>query len=371
MKTPFLTISLVFFAIVILISFASFRDNDNPSEINSSYESRFLKLSQKASLAQNLNAFEKLEKETEYELTYGWRDYKANGYYLTFSISKQQLSDAEAEFGYSLEELERYLEDGLEKMREEMMVYLEEFTRQQIENGKHSQYILIEKVDAKKFNLKLSVPTPLSEKVKPEFERIKDKLAKEQNAYFKKIRKEQKKLEKAFLEKRGFRVVGDRIEVNYSLCVRRNRLRVKQVVEQMMKLKKKMSLRQLLFLMTAFIQEIKYEIPPFKENNRIIAGFWVPPKVLINNLGDCDSKGVTFASMWTNFKNYPLVLIKIPDHLFVGLAIPSVGRDKITINGLSYTLIEVTGPDKMPPGLITNYSHFYLEGGQFRYELIR
>jgi hypothetical protein len=256
-------------------------------------------------------------------------------------------------------------------MREEMIIYLEEYTRQQIEKSKYSQYILIEKIDAKKFKLKLSVPTPLSKKVKPEFERIKNKLAKEQNAYFKKIRKEQKKQEKAFLEKRGFRVVGDKIEVNYSLCVRKNRLRVKQVVEQMRQLKKKMSLRQFLFLMSAFIQEIKYGIPPFKENNRLIAEFWVPPKVLVNNLGDCDSKGVTFASMWTNFKNYPLVLIKIPDHLFVGLAIPSVGRDKITINGLNYTLIEVTGPDKMPPGLITNYSHFYLEGGQFRYELIR
>jgi len=365
MKTPFLSISLVFFAIISLILFASFMGNDNPSENHSSGKSKLLQLNQKTSMAQSLNAFEKIDKETDYELTYGWRDYKADGYYVTFSISKQQLSDAEEEFGYYPEELEKYLEDDLEKMREEMIVYLEEYTRRQIEKSKYSQYILIEKIDAKKFKLKLSVPTLLSKKVKPEFERIKDKLTKEQNAYYKKIRNEQKRKEKAFLEKRGFRVLGDRFEVNYSLCIRENRLRVKQVVEQMKQLKKKMSLRQMLFLMSAFIQEIKYGI------NKLIAEFWVPPKVLVNNFGDCDSKGVTFASMWKNFKNYPLVLIKIPDHLFVGLAIPSVGTDKITINGLSYTLCEVTGPDKMPPGMITNYSHFYLEGGHFRYELIR
>jgi len=345
--------------------------NDNPSDNNSSGKSELRQLDQKTSIAQSLNAFEKLDKETDYELTYGWRDYGGDGYYVTFSISKQQLSDAEGEFGYYPEELEKYLEEDLEKMTEQMMVYLEEFTRRQIEKSKYSQYILIEKIDTKKFKLKLSVPTPLSKNVKPEFDRIKDKLAKEQNAYFKKIRKKQKKKEKAFLENRGFRVLGNRIEVNYSLCVRKNRLRVKRVVEQMKQLKKRMSLRQMLFLMSAFIQEIKYGIPPFKENNRLIAGFWVPPKVLVDNLGDCDSKGVTFACMWKNFKNFPLVLIKIPDHLFVGLAVPSVGTDKITINGLSYTLCEVTGPDKMPPGLITNYSHFYLEGGQFRYELIR
>jgi len=371
MKTPFLSISSVFFAIISLIFLLFFVGNGNPSDHNSSDKSKFLHLNQKASITQSLNIFEKLDKETDYELTYGWRDFKGDGYYVTFSISKQQLSDAEEEFGYYLEELEKYLEDDLEKMRDEMMIYLLEFTRREIENSKYSQYILIEKIDAKKFKLKISVPTPLSKKVKPEFERIKDKLAKEQNAYYKKIRKEQKKKEKAFLENRGFRVVGDRIEVNYSLCVRKNRPRIKQAVEQIKKLKRKMSIRQLLFLISAFVQEIKYGIPPLSENNKLIAGFWVPPKVLINNLGDCDSKGVAFASMWTNFRNYPLVLIKIPNHLFVGLAIPSTGKDKITINGLSYTLCEVAGPDKMPPGLITNYSHFYLEGGQFRYERIR
>jgi len=290
---------------------------------------------------------------------------------MTFSVSKQQLSDAEEEYGYDPDELEKYLDENYEKMRKEMMIYLEEFARRLIERSKFPQYILIEKIDAKKFRVKISVPSALYEEVKAASEKIKDKLTAEEDAYLIKIDKEQKKKEKAFLEKRGFRVIGDSIGVDYSRCVRNNRPRVKNVVERMKKMKKRMSLRQLLFLMSAFIQEIKYGIPAFKENNKIIAGFWVPPKVLVYNLGDCDSKGVTFASMWTNFKRYPLILIKIPNHLFLGLAIPSIGRDEITINGLSYTLCEVTGPDKIPPGLITNYSRFYLEGGRFKYELIK
>jgi len=371
MKTPFLPILLIFFALISLILLASFLGNDNPSNSNSSRRLNFLHLNQKIGANQSLNIFEKIEKETGYELTYGWRDYGGDGYSMTFSISKQQLSDAEEEFGYYPEELEKHLEESFEKMREEMITYLQEFTRRQIEKSKYPQYILIEKIDAKKFKLKISVPSALYEEVKAASEMIKDKLGIEENTYFKKIEKEQKKKEKAFLKRRGFRVIGDRIEVDYSLCVRNNRPRIKKVVERMKKIKKKMSLRQLLFLMSAFIQEIKYGTPPFEENNKIIAGFWVPPKVLVNNFGDCDSKGVAFASMWTNFKRYPLILIKIPNHLFLGLAIPSIGRDEITINGLSYTLCEVTGPDKIPPGLITNYSRFYLEGGRFRYELIR
>ena len=344
---------------------------DNISNNSSMAKSNFLNLNQKIGSKQSLNIFEKIDIETGYELTYGWRDYRGDGYTMTFSVSKQQLSDAEEEYGYDPDELEKYLDENYEKMRKEMMIYLEEFARRLIERSKFPQYILIEKIDAKKFRVKISVPSALYEEVKAASEKIKDKLTAEEDAYLIKIDKEQKKKEKAFLEKRGFRVIGDSIGVDYSRCVRNNRPRVKNVVERMKKMKKRMSLRQLLFLMSAFIQEIKYGIPAFKENNKIIAGFWVPPKVLVYNLGDCDSKGVTFASMWTNFKRYPLILIKIPNHLFLGLAIPSIGRDEITINGLSYTLCEVTGPDKIPPGLITNYSRFYLEGGRFKYELIK
>lgn len=371
MRTPFLPIVLVLSSLISLIILASLLGSDNPSYYNSSGTSNFLNLNQKIGPSQSLNIFEKIEKETGYELTYAWRDYKGDGYSMSFSISKQQLSAAEEEFGYYPEELEKYLEESYERMREEMISYLEEFARRQIERSKYPQYILIEKIDGRKFKLKISVPSALYDEVKAASEIIKDKLAVEENDYLKKIEKEQKKKEKAFLEDRGFNIIGGSIGVDYSFCVRNNRPRVEKVVERMKKIKKKMSLSHLLFLMSAFIQEIGYGIPPFIENNKIIAGFWVPPKVLVNNFGDCDSKGVTFASMWTNLKRYPLILIKIPNHLFIGVAIPSLGRDEITINGLSYTLCEVTGPDKIPPGLITNYSRFYLEGGRFRYELIR
>jgi hypothetical protein len=124
-------------------------------------------------------------------------------------------------------------------------------------------------------------------------------------------------------------------------------------------------------LMLAFIQKIRYGLPPLKEKDKVILEFWVPPKVLVNNYGDCDSKGVAFASMWTTFKKYPFILIKIPKHLFVGVAIPSIGGEGFVINGIRYTLLEVTGPDLIPPGLITQYSHFYLQSGKYRYELIQ
>jgi len=132
-----------------------------------------------------------------------------------------------------------------------------------------------------------------------------------------------------------------------------------------------LNIQQFLSFLLSYIQEIRYGIPPLMENGKYIMGFWVPPKVLINNFGDCDSKGVTFASMWINFKKYPILLIRIPKHLFIGLAVPSFSEEGVTINGLRYTLCEVTGPDKLPPGMIAPYSQLHLEGGNYSYELIR
>lgn len=331
----------------------------------------FFRLKQENGTAQNLNSFERIDAGTAFELTYGWMDYERGSHFVKFLISKKVLREAEDEFGYYEEGLEKFAEESVGRMRKEMIIYLKEFTAQLIAKSAYSQYILIEEVDAENFKLKLSVPPPLYDEVKAEYERIKALLADEQNSYLGKIEKEKEKSKKNFLERRGLRTFGDQIGVNYQFCVQNNRPRMKHVLEAMMNIDPRLNLRQFLALLLAFIQEIRYGIPPIKDNNKFILGLWVPPKVLVNNFGDCDSKGVTFASLWTNFKKYPFLLIKIPDHMFVGLAIPSFSQEGVTINGLRYTLCEVTGPDKVPPGLITPYSEFYLQGGHFRYEIVR
>jgi len=356
----------VFFVIIALILLGSHFHKNEPSA-----KATFIDLRQKNDSGQNLNFFEKKEEESEYELTYGWRDFKSNAHYLTFSISKQQLSDSEQEYGYFPEEMKEYVDEHVERMKEEMIVHLNELANREIAKSKYSQYITIKDITLKSFNLKVSASPARYKEARAEFKRITNKLSKEQNAYFRKIEEEQKKKSKQFLEKRGLRFIGKKIGVDYAQCIRNNRSRVKHIVENMRKIKKNLNLYQFLELMLTFIQEVKFGIPPFKENNKIILGFWVPFKVLANNLGDCDSKGVTFAAMWMNFKRYPLLLFEVPEHLFVGIAIPSFRGEGITIRGLRYTLLEVTGPKKMPPGMIAPYSQFYLKGGHFHYVFVQ
>lgn len=365
MKTPRFSIFLVFFLIVGLIALLCVFDLSTPSVFGSQDVRQLDKTND------SLNSFEKIETQSKFNLIYGWQDFKGETHSVTFSLSKQKLSDAEEEFGYYPEELRKYLEESLWKINNEMISHLTRFTSQQVLASKYSRYISMDKVSPKDFSLKLSVPPSLSKEVKAEFDRITEEIKREQETYQNRIEKEEEKKRKEFLEERGFRFTGDKMGVNYRLIVNNNRLRVKQVVEAMRKKFGRKSLHQFMALMLAFIQEIRYGIPPLKEKDKVILEFWVPSRVLVNNIGDCDSKGVTFASMWMNFKKYPFLLIKIPKHLFVGVAIPSFSEEGFTINGIRYTLCEVTGPDLIPPGLISQYSWNYLQGGNYRYELIQ
>ena len=319
---------------------------------------------------QNLPEFDRQEDQDNYYLSYGWTDFDRAFHEISFPISKDLVNEAEEEFGYFPADLRKHLDDSLERSREQMIEDLKAFVQKLIDRSKYSEYILIDKATAKSFNLKLSVPPSLHKKVKKEFDKIKGKLAKEQEKIQKRMEKEQEEARTQFLEKRGVRVLDGKIGVNHSFCVLKNQDRIKPILEIMQDNHKDLSLHQFLGLLLSFVQDIRFYIPPLQERGKVILSFWVPPRVLADNFGDCDSKGVTFASFWTNFKKYPILLITVPKHFFVGLGIPSFTGEGLVINGLKYTLCEVTGPGKMPPGMIGRYSQVCLQNGQYVYDLI-
>jgi len=315
--------------------------------------------------------FLKTENAESYLLQYGWRDFDGKSQEISFEIPKAQLRLAESEFGYYPEDLRKYLDDHLKMSRERMVQDLRVFTQDMIDKSKYSEHISIVEVTSKSFNLKLSAPSALHNKVKAEFEKMRSKLAKEQAKLWKKIEKSQKEEKERFLESKGIRLFSGKFGVDYRLCVKNNQARVRHILEIMRDENKDLSLHQFLRLLLAFIQNIRYYVPPFSEKGKVILEFWVPSRVLVENFGDCDSNGVTFASLWKNFKNYPLLLIRIPKHFLVGLAIPPISEQYLVLKGLRYTLCEVSVPDKMPPGMIGRYSQICLQNGQFVYDLIR
>jgi len=273
--------------------------------------------------SQILPVFDRQEDQENYYLTYGWADFNGHSFHLSFPLSKNLLNVAEKEFGYFPADLRKHMEDSMELSRAKMIEDLREFVNRLIQKSKYPEYILIEKKTAKSFNLKLSVPPPLHKKVKREFDKIKAKLAKEQEKYLRRVEKEQEWERARFFESHGIRIFDGKIGVDHGFCVMKNKDRIRPIFEIMRKKYTKFSLHQFLGLLLSFIQDVRYYIPPLQERGKTILSFWVPPRVLADNFGDCDSKGVTFASFWTNFKKYPVLLITVPNHFFVGLAIPS------------------------------------------------
>jgi hypothetical protein len=316
-------------------------------------------------------SFTSVESESEYRLTYRWEDFDQKEIEFSFTVLKDVLKEAENEFGYYPDDLDQYVFDSLEPQRKEMIVHLKGFTQKLINRSKHSDFFFIEDDKQDRFHLKLSAPPSLYEEVKAEFERIKEAMGREQAKFLSKIEKASQLYRKEFIETRGLRYLGSGIGVDYGHVAENNRLRVEGILRSLQNSAEGKNLHQFISLLLSFIQEIRYGIPPLYEDGKYILGFWVPPKVLATNFGDCDSKSVTFASMWQSYKKYPLLLLKIPDHMFVGLAIPSFSGEGIVINGLRYTLCEVAGPDKIPMGLITPYSWMHFQGGNYTYELIK
>jgi len=364
MKNFLLAVSTLVFLIISLIIVASRWPQKN--DLNYLIYELVLKESVDSS-----GSFIKEETELDYNLSYGWNDYENNNFSITFTISKELLAEAEAEFGYYPDEFKRFLDETSNSMTREMIKFLKDYASQEIEKSQYSQYIQIVDISPDKFNLSLSAPPKLKSEIKAEFKSITEKIFKKRTSQLKKISKQLKVKSQEYFEKRGIRTSGDAVEVDYDFCVQKNRLRLKPVFERMKKSRPELNIFQFLQVVLSFTQEIKYTNLLLEENNKFILEFWVPPKVLVNNSGDCDSKAATFASIWTNLRSYPVVFIQIKRHILVGVAVPAAGEADITIHGLRYTLCEVAGPAKIPPGLIHQYSRMHLRNRPLKYQLIK
>jgi len=325
----------------------------------------------KALASRTLNEFKKNERENDFELSYRWKDFSGRDCRATFSLVKAQIVEAEREFGYSQEELDQHLKPYEDKLKLEQIASLRAYLRDQMAKSPYGRYMALEDKNPLTFDLKISAPEEVRDEARTEFRRLQAGLAKEQERWLSKMKKELEAQQETFFKSRGLRVNSGQISVNYEFCVRQNKPRVRQAFLAIRDSRENFNLNDFLSVLLAFVQEIRHENPPLQEGQRNILGFWVPPRVLADNSGDCDSKGATFASLWTNFKNYPVLILKIPEHLFVGLAIPSVMTEgTLTLRGLRYTLCEVVGPEGFPPGMISAYSWSYLQSGRFQYELI-
>ena len=113
--------------------------------------------------------------------------------------------------------------------------------------------------------------------------------------------------------------------------------------------------RERLALALAFIQSIPYDTETAirREN-----GYVVPPMMLVQNKGACDSKSVALASLLgTLLPELPAAVIVVPEHAFLGVALqPQPGERTLSFEGRTYVLMEPVGPGQLPVGQISERS---------------
>ena len=100
------------------------------------------------------------------------------------------------------------------------------------------------------------------------------------------------------------------------------------------------------------------------------AGFNPPLRTLWENQGDCDSKVTLTAAIFRSLMpRIKMMLVFIDNHALLAINIPAKS-DEITIDvdGISYVLVEPTGPAMMNVGEMSAESEFAIRNGRYHTE---
>ena len=129
--------------------------------------------------------------------------------------------------------------------------------------------------------------------------------------------------------------------------------------------------RDLLGYMSGFVQNLEYRIPesprrlPWNPLRKITTcGVTMPLETLYNGWGDCDSKSVLLAALFSNLKKAKAVFVEGESHVFIGVAgSPRRNDHFIKHRNIRYILIETTTP--WPLGRISRENWQAARANQF------
>ena len=102
------------------------------------------------------------------------------------------------------------------------------------------------------------------------------------------------------------------------------------------------------------------------------SGYAPPVSVLMQNLGDCDSKAVLASSMVRAFlPSTKMVMVFLPNHALLGIALTPKADDKtIEHEGDTYVLYDPTGPALIPFGQVSEDTERYIVTGRYQVEVV-
>lgn len=129
--------------------------------------------------------------------------------------------------------------------------------------------------------------------------------------------------------------------------------------------------RDYLNLLLSWVQSIPYDTLEnrFSSNG---SGFSSPLDVLIQNLGDCDSKATLTATLMRSLlPNLSLVIVYLPDHALLAVNLGHRSDDMlIDVRGTPHVLLDPTGPRLMSLGEVSTQTAASIASGTFTYVIV-
>ena len=129
--------------------------------------------------------------------------------------------------------------------------------------------------------------------------------------------------------------------------------------------------RDYLNLLLTWVQSIPYNTL----EDRLVsngAGFSRPLEVLINNLGDCDSKATLTSSLLRSLlPNLSMVIVYLPDHAMLAVNLGQRPEElNIMVGGTPHVLLDPTGPAQLKLGNVSANTAQAIADGRYSVRII-
>jgi hypothetical protein len=281
------------------------------------------------------NVFQHTESAEAYDVAYGFIDHQGESHDVSCRILRRDHQRLSARFGY----VERDLEA-------EVATRQQTFADDELRRRGLAPYFRID-VSAEAVQSRVAATPGVWSDLPPP--RVQELLGALQDLR-KDVVARGASIEAAVYRERGFRLEGRDLSIDYPALVQWSAPALDACAKALRWAGAGYDERQYLGMFVAFVQEIRYEVPPAVLNGRQTLGLWVPTEVVANDHGDCDSKAVTFCALWRAFAA-PTIVILLPRHVLVGVAMaPGPGQQFVRLGNRYYVLCEVAGPGKSTPG---------------------
>jgi hypothetical protein len=302
-------------------------------------------------------------------VAYEWTDAAGTARRIDLPISRAELEASELALGFSLAELEAFLVESEIRIRREEGLTALDIVRRVVSRISDPAWCRVSEDPASDFNFVMRTDATGRPGSQAEIDRVLDACQRRWEASRKTVYDRLRRRLREYAGAHGMEITPGGIAVDYKRLVRTSAVRLKPLAEEFRRICGP-SKTGLLEAVYSFVQSIPYRPTPPVEEGRYSAGVSVPLRVLAEDQGDCDSKAVLFAALWLNLSGHRTILIRVPEHMLVGVTVPIVRGASMTIQSKPYLLLELTCPGTRRPGQITQYSADALDARNFKYRIV-